>query len=298
MSDTNELFNKICRVIVGSIRYTTFEQIPDDHYLKQPDILPELMQRLNDAGATSFLFYLYNNNKMVTLLNDIHKKVPTAEFLLIVKYDTFETLTSLLGQLNFKPIALILDYTLTDRRDTNLINKYLKTLRKNTNYFGGFSREPIGTVSIFVNAIADLDIYLIPFNMRGLGLQNRSLAEMIVNSTNKLYIGANPLANGKIQPRPAFEYISQHKIHSALIELTDKEQMLESIKHARYFFETHDFLKISLEFEDIAEVCEYCGLGMERYYPPSGGSYFYCPQCENTKPIVTDVDYTEEKEKK
>jgi len=123
---------------------------------------------------------------------------------------------------------------------------------------------------------------LIPFNMLGEGSQNRAMLEMIVNSSEKIFVAINPLANGKLHPKQAFEYVSTHKISAVLIELEELESMLQAIKFAKYYLETHDFLQITLEFEDIAPVCEKCGLGMVRYYPPTGGSYFYCPQCEST----------------
>ena len=119
--------------------------------------------------------------------------------------------------------------------------------------------------------------------MLGLGLQNRSLIEMIVNSSDNLYVATNVLAEGRIKPRQAYDYVTTHKIYSSHIEIDNIEVVLESIKFAKYFLETHDFLQIALEFEDHSEICENCGLGMTRYYPPTGGSWFYCPQCQAKK---------------
>ena len=120
--------------------------------------------------------------------------------------------------------------------------------------------------------------------MLGFGVQNRTMLEMIVNSSENIYYACNPTANEKLKPRQAFDYISTHKIHGTLIELEELDNMLEKIKFAKYYLETHDFLQIALEFEDYAPVCEQCGLGMVRYYPPTGGSFFYCPQCETKIP--------------
>ena len=126
---------------------------------------------------------------------------------------------------------------------------------------------------------------MFPFNMLGLGLQNRSLMEMIVNSSEYLYIATNPLAEDKLKPRQAYDYITTHRIHGSVLELDSVDKVLDAIKFAKYFFETHDFLQIALEFEDHSEVCENCGIGMTRYFPPQGGSWWYCPQCEAKKEL-------------
>ena len=59
--------------------------------------------------------------------------------------------------------------------------------------------------------------------MLGFGVQNRSLLEMIVNSSEIIYLSMNPLAQGRIKPRQAFDYITTHKIHGSLIEIANMD---------------------------------------------------------------------------
>ena len=284
MSALENLKNIIPKVIVGSARYTTFESIPEDYPVKNLETLLPLIIRSYDAGAEGCLFYLYND-EMVQFLNILHRELRKIKIMLIIKFVDIGEITRLMNNLNFTPTALFLDYNLADQRDNDLINKYINALSKYCKNIGIYTREPIGTVSFFITSNPKINLFLLPFNMLGLGLQNRSLIEMIVNSSENIYIASNPLAEGKIKPRQAFEYVTTHRIHGSSIEFLDLETVLDSIKFAKYFLETHDFLQIALEFEDHSEVCETCGLGMTRYYPPTGGSWWYCSQCQAKKEL-------------
>ncbi len=282
MSEFDKLREIIPKVIVGSMKFSNFDAIPDTHPAKSIDSLLPIVNRAVDAGTDGCLFYLYNSD-IVQFLNTIHAENKDLKIMLIVKFEQMDVKISLLNNLDFKPEVIFLDYSIGDQRDNDLVNKYANTISKYCNNIGIFSKEPIGTVSFFITSNPDVNIFLIPFNMLGYEIQNRSLIEMIVNSSENLYISINPLADGKIKPRQAFDYITTHKMHGALIEIEEIESLLESIKYAKYFFDTHDFLQIALEFEDHSEICENCGLGMSRYYPPAGGSWWYCSQCQAKK---------------
>ncbi len=282
MSEFDKLREIIPKVIVGSMKFSNFDAIPDAHPAKSIDSLLPIVNRAVDAGTDGCLFYLYNND-IVQFLNTIHAENKDLKIMLIVKFEQMDVKISLLNNLDFKPEVIFLDYSIGDQRDNDLVNKYANTISKYCNNIGIFSKEPIGTVSFFITSNPDVNIFLIPFNMLGYEIQNRSLIEMIVNSSENLYISINPLADGKIKSRQAFDYITTHKMHGALIEIEEIESLLESIKYAKYFFDTHDFLQIALEFEDHSEICENCGLGMSRYYPPAGGSWWYCSQCQAKK---------------
>ena len=282
MSEFDKLREIIPKVIVGSMKFSNFDAIPDTHPAKSIDSLLPIVNRAVDAGTDGCLFYLYNSD-IVQFLNTIHAENKDLKIMLIVKFEQMDVKISLLNNLDFKPEVIFLDYSIGDQRDNDLVNKYANTISKYCNNIGIFSKEPIGTVSFFITSNPDVNIFLIPFNMLGYEIQNRSLIEMIVNSSENLYISINPLADGKIKSRQAFDYITTHKMHGALIEIEEIESLLESIKYAKYFFDTHDFLQIALEFEDHSEICENCGLGMSRYYPPAGGSWWYCSQCQAKK---------------
>ncbi len=282
MSEFDKLRKIIPKVIVGSLKFSSYDIIPDAHPAKSIESLLPIVKRAVDAGTDGCLFYLYNND-IVQFLNTIHAENKDLKIMLIVKFEQMDVKISLLNNLDFKPEVIFLDYSIGDQRDNDLVNKYANTISKYCNNIGIFSKEPIGTVSFFITSNPDVNIFLIPFNMLGYEIQNRSLIEMIVNSSENLYISINPLADGKIKPRQAFDYITTHKMHGALIEIEEIESLLESIKYAKYFFDTHDFLQIALEFEDHSEICENCGLGMSRYYPPAGGSWWYCSQCQAKK---------------
>ncbi|MHA1872508.1 MAG: hypothetical protein ACTSVB_00225 [Candidatus Heimdallarchaeaceae archaeon] len=293
MSEAN-----IPRIVLGSVLYPYFERIPQDHILKDKEELVKLVERCYHAGAKAFLFYFYNK-EIVEIANSITENIPDILPMFLIKFDNMEHILNLLKELNKKPYILFLSSEISDQRDTELIQRFKKALGKHAEHIGIYSREPIGTVSQLITSNGDIKHFLIPFNLLGYGVQNRALLEMIINSSENIYYSSNPVADGKLKVRQALEYISNHNIKGILVELEDEEDMLETIKYGRYFLETKDFLQITLEFEDITDVCEYCGIGMERYYPPSksGGSYFYCPSCGHTKQI-TEVTYQEDKGKK
>ena len=284
MSEIEKIKDIFPNVIVGGVKFSSFDSIPEQNLLKSIDTLLTVVKRSKEAGAEGCLFYLYND-EMIQFLNLLHTEIPDFPIMIVIKSEDINFITSQLGILNFKPLAVFLDFTLSDQRDNDVINKYSNSLSKFTEYIGVFSLDPIGSVSFFITSNPDIKLFMFPFNMLGAGLQNRSLMEMIVNSSENIYISSNPLADRKIKPRQAFDYITTHRIHSTLIELGDLEAVLESIKYAKYFFETHDFLQIALEFEDHSEVCDNCGLGMSRYYPPTGGSWWYCSQCQEKKEV-------------
>ncbi|MHA1302767.1 MAG: hypothetical protein ACTSQE_01140 [Candidatus Heimdallarchaeaceae archaeon] len=294
MSERNEY--DIPRIILGSVKYPHYENIPPYHPLKKGDELVQIIKRCYDAGTKAFLFYLYNK-EIVDLANSIAKEEPDMGQMFIVKYDNTDRIISLLKSLKKKPLALFLSAEIADQRDPDLIQRFKNALKKHTKHIGIYSREPIGTVSQMITSTEDIKFFLIPFNLLGYGVQNRALLEMIINSSENCYISINPVADGKLKTRLAMEYIASHNCYGILVDLEDEDIMLETIKFGRYFLETKDFLQIALEFEDLTEVCEYCGIGMERYYPPSktGGSYFYCPTCGNTKQ-ATEVTYESESE--
>ncbi|MHA1199749.1 MAG: hypothetical protein ACTSQF_10515 [Candidatus Heimdallarchaeaceae archaeon] len=282
MSGIDQLKEIIPDVIAGFVRYADFSMIPDISPLKNKNTLLPILKRMKEGGANGCLFYLYDED-MAQFLNTVNAEIKDFPIMIVVRSAEIGKNTTLLQNLEFKPLVIFLDYAISDQRDNEIVNKHIQGLTKYTEYFGLFSIEPIGTVSFFITQNPHVQIYLLPFNMLGFGVQNRSLLEMIVNSSENVYITMNPLAQGRIKPRQAFDYITTHKIHGAMVEIANVDINLEAIKFAKYFFETHDFLQIALEFEDHSEVCENCGIGMYRYFPPSGGSGFYCPQCQTTK---------------
>ncbi len=285
MSDIDQLKEIIPDVIAGFVRYADYLSVPDISPIKNKDTLLPVLKRMKEGGANGCLFYLYDG-EMVQFLNTLYTEIKDFPIMVIVRSAEIGKITELLQQLEFKPFMIFLDYSIADQRDNELVVKYTNVVSKYTEHIGLFSIEPIGTVSFFITANQQIKTYLIPFNMLGFGVQNRSLLEMIVNSSENIYITMNPLAQGRIKPRQAFDYITTHKIHGSIVEIENVDINLEAVKFAKYFFETHDFLQIALEFEDHAEVCENCGLGMYRYFPPSGGSGFYCPQCQTTKDLA------------
>lgn len=282
MSGIDQLKEIIPDVIAGFVRFADYVMIPDTSPIKNKNVLLPILKRMKEGGANGCLFYLYDE-EMAKFLNTVKAEIKNFPIMIIVRAAEMGKIISLLKVLEFKPLVIFLDYAISDQRDNDLVNKYINGLTKYSDHIGLFTIEPIGTVSFFITANSKISVYLIPFNMLGFGVQNRSLLEMIVNSSEIIYLSMNPLAQGRIKPRQAFDYITTHKIHGSLIEIANMDVNLEAIKFAKYFFETHDFLQIALEFEDHSEVCENCGLGMYRYFPPSGGSGFYCPQCQSTK---------------
>ncbi len=298
MSNTRELKIVVPRIILGSVLHERYEKIPAEHPLKSSTQLLDIIKDTSPMGIEGLLFYLYNE-EFVNVLNQIHKDYSHLYFSLILKHDKIDNIIALLKKLSFKPDILFLDYVITDSKDLTIVRKVKHVLRGYCKHLGLYTKEPIGTIPMYANFSSDLSIYLMPFNILGLGLQNRAITEMVVNSTEGIYVSVNPLATHRVEPKIGMEYISRHKMHGTLIELTDLDTMQQAIKYAKYYLESGDFLNIILEFEDLAEICEECGLGMERYYPPSGGSYFYCSNCQSSKTVSsTMIDYYKENREK
>ena len=87
MSEFERLKDIIPKTIVGSVKYTKFADVPEDHYLKNHEALLPALKRTAEAGSNACLFYLYNE-QMVDFLNLLHSEIPDYQIMIIVRYDT------------------------------------------------------------------------------------------------------------------------------------------------------------------------------------------------------------------
>jgi hypothetical protein len=98
------------------------------------------------------------------------------------------------------------------------------------------THDPISTIQYCIKNSLQVRVFLVPFNSIGFLMGNaKELEYMVDESKDYYYIGMKTLAAGKLKPKIAFQYISNHNICAVTIGMVSKKQAEESIKIALEF---------------------------------------------------------------
>jgi len=95
------------------------------------------------------------------------------------------------------------------------------------------AHNPVSTLEFAFKNLPDVKAFLIPFNANGMFMGDKKKLEVIVNNNkNYSFIGMKTLAAGKLNPKEAYEYISEHNICAVTIGMVKKEEAKISTKIA------------------------------------------------------------------
>lgn len=93
--------------------------------------------------------------------------------------------------------------------------------------------NPVPTLQFAFEYLPQVKVFLTPMNMNGLYMGDQDRLEELVDSTkDKWFIGMKTLSAGRLEPQPAYEYISKHNICAVAIGMVTVEQAEISTKVA------------------------------------------------------------------
>ena len=95
------------------------------------------------------------------------------------------------------------------------------------------AHNPVSTLEYAFENLPKVKAFLIPFNAQGMLMGDQKKLEKIVDShKNHHFIGMKTLAAGKLDPKGAYEYISEHNICCTTIGMVSVEEARESTEIA------------------------------------------------------------------
>jgi hypothetical protein len=112
----------------------------------------------------------------------------------------------------------------SDRRNDKLLS-ILEEISSRGVIPGVATHSPISTINYVFENAPNVKAFLIPFNANGFLMQNKGeLEELINNNKDCFFIGMKTLDAGRLKPKKAFEYISQHNICAVAIGMVETEE--------------------------------------------------------------------------
>ncbi len=128
---------------------------------------------------------------------------------------------------------LIFVHGLISDNKGNKLEKLLETINARGAIPGIATHDPIPTIKFAIHNSLNVKVFLIPFNTEGFFMSNASKLENLVDTTNNYsFIGMKTLGAGRINPKVAFQYISNHNICAVTIGMVEKNEAMESTRIA------------------------------------------------------------------
>ena len=122
--------------------------------------------------------------------------------------------------------------SVSDKKDDYLL-KLLDDVASRGVIPGIAAHNPVSTLEFAFENATHVKVFLVPFNAKGLFMGNRKkLEDKIDNKKNFSFFGMKTLAAGKLNPKEAYDYISQHNICAAVIGMVTVEEAEISTKIA------------------------------------------------------------------
>jgi hypothetical protein len=85
--------------------------------------------------------------------------------------------------------------------------------------------NPASTLKYVFNELPEIKTFLIPFNVKGIFMGNQEEVETLVDShLDCAFMGMKTLAAGKLDPKSAYDYISNHNLCCASIGMVTPEE--------------------------------------------------------------------------
>ena len=120
----------------------------------------------------------------------------------------------------------------SDKRDDKLLSM-LDDIEARGSIPGVAAHNPVSTLNFVFENAPHVNTFLIPFNANGLFMGEQKQLEALVDSRKNLAImGMKTVAAGKISPKAAYEYISEHNIRCVTIGMVTVKEAQESTEWA------------------------------------------------------------------
>ncbi len=120
----------------------------------------------------------------------------------------------------------------SDRKNETLL-KLLDDISSRGVIPGVATHNPLSTIQYIFENAPDVKAFLIPFNANGFMMGDKLALEELVNTNKDCYFMAmKTLDTGRLEPKKAFEYISQHNICAVAIGMVGIEEAQISTKIA------------------------------------------------------------------
>jgi hypothetical protein len=120
----------------------------------------------------------------------------------------------------------------SDKKDDKLLT-LLDEISSRDVIPGIATHNPVSTLNFALQNAINVKAFLIPFNAKGLFMGNqKNLESLIDNNKHFSYVGMKTLAAGNLEPKNAFEYISNHNICAVTIGMVTIEEAENSTKIA------------------------------------------------------------------
>ena len=114
--------------------------------------------------------------------------------------------------------------SVSDKKDEKLI-KMLDDISSRGIIPGVAVHNPVATLEFVIENQLNAKAVLVPFNANGLFMGEKTrLEELVDNSKHISFVGMKTLAAGKLDPKIAYDYISEHKIKAVTIGMVDIEE--------------------------------------------------------------------------
>ena len=121
---------------------------------------------------------------------------------------------------------------ISDRKNEKLLN-LLDEISSRGVIPGVATHNPLSTISYVFENAPEVKVFLVPFNANGFMMwDQKALEDLVDNHKNYYFFGMKTVDAGRLEPRKAFEYISQHNICAVAIGMVKVEEAQNSTRMA------------------------------------------------------------------
>lgn len=119
-----------------------------------------------------------------------------------------------------------------DKRDRKL-HELIEDISSRGVMVGLAVHNPVSTLTYAFEHLPQIKTFLVPFNANGLYMGNKEEVEQLIDNRKEyFFFGMKTLAAGKLNPKEAFDYVSEHDICAAAIGMVTIEEAETTTKIA------------------------------------------------------------------
>jgi hypothetical protein len=121
---------------------------------------------------------------------------------------------------------------ISDRKNDKFL-KLLEEIDSRGAISGVATHNPLSTIKYVFENAPEVNTFLIPFNANGFMMwDQKALEELVDYHKDCNFIGMKTVDTGRLEPKKAFEYISQHNICAVAIGMVETEEAQISTRYA------------------------------------------------------------------
>jgi len=199
-----------------------------ERFLNNTNAMVEILEAAYEAGARGIeAVPLGNIMEAARIMVETHN-----DYVITASSAPGRHKDSIIELINSGAELIFLHGMVSDSRGKK-IQKLLEIISSNGVIPGIATHEPLPTIRYCMENSLNVKAFLIPFNSKGMMMGNaRELVDLVDNTKQYSFIGMKTLGAGRITPKEAFEYISQHNICSISVGMISTQQAEESTRIA------------------------------------------------------------------